>query len=341
MGRYDSRFMDALSNIRNIILCFAIALLFTFITTSNSISQEDNDEDKEEVMTYRVDFFIPPTIRNHYSYNEKTEVLRTYSDSSTFSYSRDITYFFDVKEPSVPKDGFTTLEISLDSVHYKFTKGDFEYFYNSQSIEPGNFKIYDYLSNIVPMGQFFTMTYSPYGNISNIEGEELEFFLQNSIIDKKDAFEPIDYFLWKDGLSDNRLIHISDFKKVHYPNYRLAEDSTFISPIEFQLNHINIKDTVKMTFEDISAGYMTFGGSLSDVEFDNDQIHVEGIDNYLVNIKDVNAKGTIETILSPRGTPEETTLIVEMLINAEVKVEKFSEKVNSTMKWELLGQWEY
>lgn len=341
MGRNDSCFVDALSFIRKS-LVFFITLLFVGVSFYNiSFAQAQKGEEEEEIMTYKVDFWLPPTIRNHYSYNERTEVTRVYSDSSVFTYSRELTYFYNVKAPNPRNEGFTTLEITLDSMKYKFKKGEYEYSYNSQGSEPANFKLTDCLANVVPLGNFFTITYSPYGNVSKLEGEELEEFLQSSVIDKKDAFEPIDYFVWKDGLSNERLIHIADFKKIHYPHFEIAEDSAFISPIVFQLNHINIRDTVDMTFEDISGGYMTFGGSFSGVKYFNDKVRFEGIDNYMVDVEAVDAKGTVETILTPRGTPEETTLLVDMDVTGKVKMEVFTEKVVSAMKWELLGQWEY
>jgi hypothetical protein len=339
MGWNDSRFVDALSIKKSLALFLGAVLIFGIAFTKNTSAQSDN-EDKKEVITYKVDFWIPPTIRNHYSYKETTDVTRTYSDGTVMNFAREVTYFFDLKAPNPKSDGFIDLNISLDSMHYSFTKGDYSYSFNSQGDMPGNFGLHDYTANAVALGRFYTLTYSPYGNISKLEGEELEEF-RESIVRKKEHFKSMDYYLWTVGANDPRLIHISDIKKIYYPGFRISEDSTFQTPLYLQLNHIDMQDTVEMTLNEVSGGTMYFSGNIEDAEYFTKQARFEGIPDQLVDIDNVKAQGTISTELTPRGTPEKTEIDIIMEVEAKVKREVFTEVVKSKMTWQLLGQWEY
>lgn len=338
MGWNDSRFVDALSHFKLIALLFLLSV--TFFSTQDIIAQPAKGEEGKKVITYKIDCFFPVTIRNHYSYSEKTEVTRIYSDDSEIKFSRELTFFFDVKAPGQSRDGFTILDISIDSMHYKYIKDNLTYEYNSQNSIPGNFKIMDFLATIVPLGKFFFLTYSPYGNVSKIEGEELLYFI-NSLKKKEKSMDPINKYIWMEGVSTNRLKHITDMKKINYPSYAIAEDSTFITPLTFQLNHINIQDTVEMKFESVSNGYMKFIGKIGDVETTTKQARFEDIDDNFVEIIDLKANGIITTELAPRGTPEETIIDLNIQVKGKIKKEIFIEKVKTKMKWQLLGQWQY
>jgi len=339
MGWNDSRIMDALFNKKTISIFLGITIIFT-LAYSQSLNAFVDKENKEDIMTYRVDFWMPPTVRHHYSYTEKSDISRTYSDGSVMTYSREVTFFFDVKAPNPEKDGFLTLNISIDSMHYKYVKGDYTYSYNSQGDLPGNFGLQDYTANAVSLSKFFNVTYSPYGNISKLEGEELEMH-RESIKNKKDSFKPVDYYLWSVGAASPRLIQITDMKKIQYPAFRLAEDSTFKSPLFIQLNHIDLKDTVEMTLNEVSSGMMYFSGNFNNPEMLTRTARFEDITDQLVEIDNVKAKGRIASELTPRGTPDKTEIDITMEVSGKINREIFSEVVKSKMVWQLLGQWEY
>ncbi len=338
MGWNDSGIVDALSIKKSI--AFVAASLFLLGIFFVPVASAQSDSDKEKVMTYKVDYWFPPTVRNHYSYTEKSDITRTYSDGSVMTFSREIVFFFDMKAPNQKNEGFTDMDVSIDSAHYKYTKADYTYSYNTQGEAPGNFNILDFMATIAPLAKFYTMTYSPYGNISKLEGEALQIF-RNKLVERKDSYNQIDHYIWTEGTSNARLIHISDVKKIDYPNYRIAEDSTFLSPLFLQINHIDLQDTVEMTLDEVSSGYMYFSGDIEDVEYFTKKARFEGIEDQLLEIADVKANGKIFTELSPRGTPEKTEIELNMEVKAKIKRDSFTEQVKTKLIWELLGQWEY
>jgi hypothetical protein len=256
------------------------------------------------------------------------------------TYSREVTFFYDVKAPDPKKDGFLTLDISIDSMHYKYTKGDYTYSYNSQGELPGKFSLKDFTANIASLSRYFEMTYSPYGNVSKLEGEALSEYVE-SLEKKKESFKPVDYFLWSQGAATNRLIQITDMKKILYPEFRLAEDSSFKSPVHIRLNHIDLLDTLDVTLTEVSSGMMYLNGYFNDPELLTKEAYFEDINDELVEIRNVTANGTIVAELTPRGTPEKTEIDMTMEVQGKIKREAFTEVVKSKMIWQLLGQWEY
>jgi hypothetical protein len=339
MGWNDSRIVDAVFINKAIAFVFAAVFMLSISLPTNLNAQQE-DQEKEDIMTYRINFWLPPLVRNHYSFTEQSDITRTYSDGSIMTYSREVTFFYDVKAPNPEKDGFLTLDISIDSMLYKYTKGDYTYSYNSQGILPGKFSLKDFTANIASLSRFFQMTYSPYGNVSKLEGDALNEYIQSLEI-KKDAFDPVDYFLWLQGAATNRLIQIADMKKIQYPEYRLAEDSSFKSPFFIQLDHIDLLDTLNVTLTKVSAGMMYLSGYFNDPESLTKKAYFEDINDELVEIQNVTANGTIEQELTPRGTPEKTEIDMTMVVKAKIKREVFSEVVKSKMIWQLLGQWDY
>jgi hypothetical protein len=337
MGWNDTRIVDAVFIKKAIAYICAAVFMLSISLPTNLPAQQD---EKKEIMTYRMNFWIPPLVRNHYSFTEQSDINRTYSDGSVMTYSREVTFFYDEKAPDPEKDGFLTLDISIDSMHYKYTKGDYTYSYNSQGVLPGKFSLKDFTANIASLSRFFQMTYSPYGNVSKLEGDALSEYVQ-SIENKKDAFDPVDHFLWLQGASTSRLMQIADMKKIQYPEYRLAEDSSFKSPIYIQLNHIDMLDTLEVTLTEVSSGMMYLSGYFNDPEFFTKTAYFEDINDELVEIQNVKANGTIEQELTPRGTPEKTEIDMTMEVKAKIKREVFSEVVKSKMTWQLLGQWDY
>jgi len=339
MGWNDSRIMDAVFIKKAVVYVFAAIFMLT-ISFPNILTAQEDDKENEKVLTYKINFWIPPLARNHYSFTEKSDITRTYSDGSVLTYSREVTFFFDLKAPNPENDGFLTLDISIDSMLYKYTKGDYIYSYNSQGDLPGNFELKDFTANIASLSRFFEVTYSPYGNVSKLEGEDLSEYI-DKLEKRKDSFNPVDYYLWSQGASSPRLIQIIDMKKIQYPEIRIAEDSSFKSPVYIQLNHIDLQDTLDITLDKVSSGMMYLSGSFNDPKSFTKETHFEDINDQLVEVQNVAAKGTVSIELTPRGTPEKTEIDMTMEVKGKIKREVFSEVVKSKMIWQLLGQWEY
>ena len=86
MGRNDARSVVTLCSFRAFfIICF---IIFT------GLSYSLNAQFSDDIPKYNISLRYPLSILHKYKYEETTEVLRTFSDSSKRSYKRNVQYFF-------------------------------------------------------------------------------------------------------------------------------------------------------------------------------------------------------------------------------------------------------
>lgn len=316
-------------------------VLLIMVVTVPLLAQENPTGDKE---VYKPLKFLPIQrfpigILHVYRYTDTTEVIKYLPDSTQTSYKRVVTHFFTLKQVNPAKDGFVTLEVSMDSTRYYLKEGNAELYWDSQDDKSGGINMQDLKYATVPLGHYFDMTISPYGEIAKISGENVDWYFGylNKYADQLN--DSVEKFIWYDGMSMKRIAQITDVKKIDFPSEKIAVDSVWRTPFAIQVENINFVDTAKAKIMKIEDGYMT-------IEADANNLRALPGNYLFYNIKDMllpvlKNKGVGKYIitLNPRGNIEKAT--ANCLINLEIPVHNdiFKLKIKSSMSWDLLGMY--
>lgn len=309
------------------LICF---LCFSGFLFSQSSKKKDD-------LSYSLKMKFPVNISNVYKMKEITNVKRSFSDSTNKEYTRDLTWYFTQKVSSSSKDGFTVVEVVIDSVEYKFKEGEAEFKFNSQGDDPGVLTFEDVQSTTVPLGKSYEMTYNPYWEVSKIEGENLE-WLRNYVLKDGKVLDTLKKILWLDGISIERLSHITDIKKLTFPVGPVEPDSVWRSPFTIQLDGINFYDTLKTNIPKHTSGFQYIDGTTDKIFAQKNPTRFYGIKNTLVSIDSCKGKGTYSLTITPRGSIRTATADFNVEILARVNKETFKETIVTKINWELIGQ---
>jgi hypothetical protein len=316
------------------------AIIFLIIVIASSAFSQEAAK-SEAPPEYLLKFKPPNGIRHVYKYHDSTSVTRYLSDSSVKKYTREITFYFNFKMPESPKEGFMEFDVSIDSMHYKFTEGEAVFEFDSQADNPGSMSFEDLISYMVPLGKEYNMTYSPYGEVAKIEGEKIDNLLDLINQQKGAKMDPLRAFVWTDGVSKERLQFITDVKKVNFPLEPVQKDSLWTSPFNIQFENMNFYDTLTSKISKISNGYISIECKSGNLRAIPKAGKFYGIKTQLVEIKECKGTGNYNIIMHPKGFISESEAIFTLTIGANVKKDYFREKIDSRIKWELLKQFQY
>jgi hypothetical protein len=319
-----------------------IILTILFVLTSIQLFAQDNpvgDDKVYEPVKYLPIHRFPLSILHVYRYTDTTEVTKFLPDSSKLSYKRIITHYYTLKRVKPDKDGFMTLEVSLDSMRYYLKEGRAEIYWDSQDENSGGINMQDLKYASVPLGHYFDMTFSPYGEIAKIAGENVDWYfdyLNKYMVQIKDTVEK---FIWFDGMSLKRLGQITNLEKIEFPDEKTAIDTVWTTPFEIQVENINFADTVEAKISDVSNGHIYIDAVAKNLRALPGNYLFYGIKDMLLPVKKSNGIGKYSIDLSPRGNIEKAR--GEFLINLEIPVHKdiFKMQIKTSMQWDLLGMY--
>lgn len=318
-----------------------LGLVLIFITSIESISQ-DGAKKSEEPPVYQLKFLPPQTIRHVYKLHDSTVVTRIFSDNSTKKYTREVTYYFNFVMPNPPKDGFMTFEVSIDSLKYKFTEGEAVFEFDSQLDNPGALTFEDLVATIVPLGNEFNLTYSPYGEVAKIDGERLEFLIDYIRQQKNNPMsDAIINFVWEEGISLDRLKFLTDVKKIFFSPEAIQIDSLWETPIDLQLDYINFNDTLAAKITKFKDGYFHISAVSKNIQAKNKPAKLYGIKTQLIEVADTKGEGTFEMIIHNRGFVSKIEAKYNVEIGSYIKKEYFRQKIETKSTWELLKQFKF
>ena len=340
MGRNDISRMGYFSAFT---LLQKIAVLFFFaglLVSSNLINAFSQDEAKkgDGPPQYLLTWGIPATITNVYKMTETTNVWRQFSDSTVKQYKREYTYYFSLKAPNPTDKGFLTIEVSTDSLFYKFTEGTAVYEFDSQADNPGAVNFEDLKAISVPLGKNFDMIFSPYGDVAEVKGEKLDWFRNYVTEQGKGYLDSASNFLWLDGISKERLQYICDVKKILLPKEPVFKDSTWVSPFGFQLESINFSDTVKAKITQIIEGYKTIVVKSDNLKSVPGNTRFYGIKGQLLPVENATGRGTFTISLTPKGTIRRAEGDFSVELTSKVRRDVFKERITTNVVWELVTQ---
>ena len=317
---------------RNIIFFLLFLLNFGFQAYGQNFQSDDSR------FGYKLFIKYPTNIVHKYKMTETTKVIRTYSDSAKKEYIREVTWYFSQLARSSPKEGFIEIEISIDSLNYKFTDADKKVVFNSQGDDFSAMAFPDFKYCQVPLGKSFNMIYSPYGEVAKIEGERLDEL--SSYIETKGQtiLDSIEKFIWLDGISFENLTYLSDIKKVMFPPGLIKVDSSWKSPFETKIDGIYLYDTADVKFVDYNNGNFTVKANSKNLKISKKQAVIYGVKNF-VKVDQCKGSGSYLISISPKGTIQNA----ESEFNIDFKISNLNdfilEKIKTNVVWELTGQY--
>lgn len=347
MGRNDisclvSLLFQEMKKIQKILSYFFVLIFVFLILNRNELFSQDGAKKSEEPPAYQLKFIPPQTIRHVYKMHDSTVVTRIFSDNSTKKYTREVSYYFNFVMPNPPKDGFMTFEVSIDSLKYKFTEGEAVFEFDSQADNPGALTFEDLVTTIVPLGNEFNLTYSPYGEVAKIDGERLDFLIDYIKQQKNNPMsDAIINFSWEEGISLDRLKFLADVKKILLPAEPIQIDSIWKTPIDLQLDYINFFDTLSTKITKFKDGFFHITGVSKNIRAKNKPAKLYGIKTQLIEVADTKGEGSFELILHSRGFVSKAEANYNLEIGSYIKKEYFKQKIETKTTWELLKQFRF
>ncbi len=329
MGRNDARGVVAFCSFR----VFFIICIIALIGLGKSLNAQVNDD----IPKYNISLRYPLSILHKYKYEETTEVLRTFSDSSRRSYERNVQYFFTHNNNQMRDDGIIVLDVSIDSLIYSFKEKKSEIYYHSQGEDLSAFNFPDFKTVSVPLSKSFKLYISPYGEPIKLEGERLNEF-RNYLKKGAGQIDSLELFYWEDGISDERLISIVLPNKISLPSSVIEKDSTWKSLYKMQADYKNLNDSCDVKFLGFVNGNYNITTEANKYVFNKNSNYFPLLSK-LAKIDSVKGTSEYELNITPRGTIKYATSDYDIIIFGTHIRDFFYDIIKSKSSWELLGQY--
>ncbi|NQW30928.1 MAG: hypothetical protein HQ472_10510 [Ignavibacteria bacterium] len=283
---------------------------------------------------FRVQALYRAGVAQSYEIEENTEVVRTHSDSSKKTYKRWVKYFATIRAIE-SMNGIAVLTVTLDSNRYKFTADGLDVTYDSQvDITPKNFAdLYNYSG---PLSRSFEITVSPYGEVTKVAGDQLDFW-RNYLNENKNDMDSVLYMIWIQSLERPNLLQYGDLQKRVIPGNRVSVDSTWDHDFTLRVDGVVYSNNVKSKFAKNAGGVYVLE-TKDTIVADPQRIHAYGIP-YVSDLIDGDAIVDHSVELTNTGTINLVTSNVNAWFTAKVSNEIFNHKIKSKTTWKLTGQY--
>jgi hypothetical protein len=286
---------------------------------------------------YRLQALYRAGIAQNYEVVEQTTVERIHSDSSRKTYERTATYQITVRCIE-SLDGIAKLIINIDSLVYRFKAANLEVTYDSQKdITPKNFA--DLNNYAGPLNRTFEITVSPYGEVTKLSGEQIDFwrdYLEQNAAD----LDSVVYTIWMQSLDRENLLHYGDLQKRVIPGTRKGVDSAWRHDYTSRIDGVIYAGTVTSRLANYTGGYYTIITKDTLAALPQQPIHVYGIP-YVSNVREGTAVIDNELLLTANGTINEVKNVAKSSFRGIVKNEVFTHNVTSSTMWKLTGQYQW
>lgn len=279
-------------------------------------------------------------IINLYEMTEQTKVKRVISENDTMTYERDITYHISLYPPAEPNDGFQDVDVSIDSINYRFTDGKISKVYNTMDFTPSPLSFQDYEMIGPTISQKYTMTYSPYGEVSKISGESLEKAIK--MLDHKTfgISDPVKRQIWQNAYSFDHLTFLADVTKNYFPLGKIGRDSVWKKEVTLDLNRVYFKDTVYAKIDDIKSSKYQLRGTLDSLVPISSLSMLYDIKKP-VKIKKATGNGILDVEFTPAGVVEFVSGDFITEITYQHNGKEIKEIAETKLSWELVRRLSY
>jgi hypothetical protein len=345
MGRYDFSSMVTLhlskSTLKKVIMKYManISKLLIFPALTLLLMSAVLVQDQAEELQIKIKY--PLNILHHYSTTENTNVVRTFSDNTTRTYSRDIIYFFTTKLLSLPNNEFMELDVKIDSMKYRFIENGKEITANTEDEDFGESVYTEDLSNtVIPNTKTFIMVFSPYGDLAKITSDAVEKLRNYVIKHSESSTDSLKRYNWLNQLSDYHLRYIADIKKLLVPINPIKKDSVWKSPIVVRLDGKTLVDTADVWIAHIELGEYFIEGVGNKPKFIDNYGTFYGI-RYPMKIDSTLGKTKYSFRVDPYGTINETEGMYSAKVFARSNREVFNDSITVKTTTQLLGRYNY
>lgn len=285
---------------------------------------------------YRLETIYTAGVAQNYELVEKSSVVRTHSDGSQKTYSREVKQYITLRAIE-SMNGISKVVANLDSLEYHFSTEGATVEYNSQvDVTPKTFP--DLNTYIGPLNRTFTMSVNSYGEVNSIEGEDISFW-RDYIKENSSDLDSITTLIWEQSLSDDNLLQMADIQKRIIPGLKVGVDSTWAHELALRINGVLFKSSVKSKLAQNTGGLYVIS-TTDTVRAQPQQIRTQGIPaiSHLINgWAAVNSELTLRNT----GVLEELQTKVKASYQAKVQMETYTEEVTATYTWKLTGQYQW
>ncbi len=294
---------------------------------------------KEEIY-----YILKPNFRvsiiHLYKMTETTKVKRILDNGDTLKYNRDIEYYMSLYPPANAVDGFFDIDVSIDSINYKFSDGKVTKEYSTMGDKPAPLSFQDYEMVGPTVGKKYSMTYSPYGEVSTITGENLQRAI--NMLDHKalGIKDPVQRQIWQNAYSFDHLTYLADVTKNYFPSGKISKDSTWKKVVSLDLNRVYFEDTLQAKIEKITSSKYQIRGSVDSLKATSSMAMLYDIKE---PVKVVSAKGNgiFDVDFTPAGVIEFVNGDFITEVKYKHKNKEIREIAEVKISWELLDRLTY
>lgn len=317
-------------------IIFLIAIVVAAPSVAIAQRQGDASDASPSGRFYRLEAKYTAGVAQNYEFTETTAVVRTHSDSSTKRYERIVRHYVTVRAIE-SLNGIAKIVVNLDSLTYRFTSDNAFVEYDSQKdVTPKPFP--DLNTYIGPLNRTFTATVNSYGEVTKIEGEDIDFW-RDYIGENSADLDSITALLWEQSLSDINLKQFGDIQKRIIPGIKVGVDSTWKHDLMLRINGVLFDSPVTSTFAKNTGGLYIITTN-DTVRAKPQTIRTQGIPS-LSQLTAGWAAISGELTLRNTGVIDELTLKAKAWYRATVQMETYTENVDATYSWKLTGQYQW
>jgi len=276
-----------------------------------------------------------------YVYTDTTTVHRIYSDSSTLDYTRTVTYYLSLEAIEAPRDGLTSVQVTIDSLEYSFSSGGNTLSYKPRGQMPLQFP--DFVAAVVPLNRQYLLYYSSYWDAAKVEGEMLD-WLRSYIAEdsgRVSSFDSLQRFIWLRNISLPVLAQYADPQKGVLPSGRVALDSVWQKPFVLLADGIEFRDPRAHTrIVERRGPIFELETRADSLEPTREKLKLYNIQRFVEVIGGSgSARHTVE--LHKAGFIESARTELEADALCKTGNEIFRQKIRSRYRWMLRGQYDY
>ena len=312
---------------------FCLVLAAVCMAAVPTVAQTSGAPSKQ----YRAQVIYTAGVAQSYEITEQTTATRWYSDSSQKNYDRTVTYFTTIRCIE-SMDGIARVVVNVDSMRYRFMADSRLVEYDSEKdVSPKNFS--DINAYIGPLNRPFTLTVSPYGEVSALEGEQVEYW-RDYLADNSSGIDSVTYLMWTQAISDENLLHYGDLQKRVVPGLTTGKDSTWNLTMTLRVDGVTYKGRTKATLTDVDGGLLTMTVSDTLQAVAPQPLRVYGVP-YVVQLMEGHADVSHTLQMSRTGSIQQVDNVASTRWKGRVLMEEFTQRVRTTTTWKLKGQYQW
>ena len=312
---------------------FCLVLAAVCMAAVPTVAQTSGAPSKQ----YRAQVVYTAGVAQSYEITEQTTATRWYSDSSQKNYDRTVTYFTTIRCIE-SMDGIARVVVNVDSMRYRFmADGRLVEYDSEKDVSPKNFS--DINAYIGPLNRPFTLTVSPYGEVSALVGEQVEYW-RDYLADNSAGIDSVTYLMWTQAISDENLLHYGDLQKRVVPGLTTGKDSTWNLTMTLRVDGVTYKGRTKATLTDVDGGLLTMTVSDTLQAVAPQPLRVYGVP-YVVQLMEGHADVSHTLQMSRTGSIQQVDNVASTWWKGRVLMEEFTQRVRTTTTWKLKGQYQW